>query len=73
MKRGLPEYGVPLRNLAWAVGQWVWLRVATGPQMVRVECFDRGRVEIQPLYPDAMPMIVPAERLAWTAQEAMTA
>ena len=68
-----PEYGIPLRNLAWAVGHWVWLRVATGPQMVRVEGFDRGRVEIMPLDADSFPMIVPSERLAWSYQDAVTA
>lgn len=69
MKR-FPEYGEPLRNLMWAVGEWVWLRMATGPQMVRVEDFQRGRVEVMPLDVDAMPMIVPAERLAWSYREA---
>jgi hypothetical protein len=73
----MPEYGIPLPGVAWAVGHWVWLRVATGPVLARVLGVSAlgGRVDV--LLQDADPewgtMTVPRERLAWSYSEAVTA
>ena len=59
-----PEYGIPLRNLAWFVGEWVWLRLATGPRLVQVVAVWDRRSALVDAADMVAPLTVPAERLA---------
>lgn len=73
MSETYAEYGFPLIGPEWAPGEMVWLRAATGPILVQAIEFVRGLLSVTTLEPDAIPMMVPVERLAWTKFEAVLA
>lgn len=64
------EYGNALVGVAWAIGEWVWLRQVTGPVLAQVMDAPHGLVEVCPLGAE-MAMRVPLERVAWSYSEAV--